>query len=283
MRLEACLGREGGLTMKRFWVRAVTGCFGVAAVSALTIACAHNDQTLFIQGVMPPPAVQTGGVCSYTSSLTAAFLSSGQFDVGLGASYPITLQLGNQLLARGTGVASDPTHAESSRISLQGADVTITTPDGKQVQRADGSASSFETLGSAFVDVGSGGTPGLGILGVTGIDQGTTKALCGQLTDPGQRIDLVLNIKAFGKTLGGTDVESQNFTFPVSVCKGCLVDRSDGCTTTAMAMGTAPSKPCSPGADVPITCSSCAASLPSICAPVTKLVPGMFNPACGAE
>jgi hypothetical protein len=269
--------------MKRFWVRAVTGCFGVAAVSALTIACAHNDQTLFIQGVMPPPATQTGGVCSYTTSQTSAFLFSGTYDVGLGASYPLVMQLGNQMLPRSTGVAADPIHAESSRISLQGADITITHPDGSAVQRADGSNASFETLGSAFVDVGSGGTPGLGILGVTGIDQGTTKALCTQLTDPGQRIDLVLNVKVFGKTLGGTDVESQNFTFPVSVCKGCLVDRSDGCAVSATPVATTGAKPCSPGADVPITCGSCVGSSPGICATLNKLTPATFNPACGAE
>jgi hypothetical protein len=229
---------------------------------------------------MAPPNSQ--GVCTYTTSVTAPFLFSGTFDVGLGASYPIVMQLGNQLLPRGTGVAADPTHAESSRISIQGADITITHPDGSAVQRADGSSASFETLGSAFVDVGSSGVAGLGILGVTGIDQGTTKALCGLLTDPGQRIDIVLSVKAFGKTLGGTDVESQTFTFPVSVCKGCLVDRSDNCQASAAPVAGAQS-PCSPGADIGIPCASCTGSSPNVCQTLTKLDPTKFTSACGAE
>jgi hypothetical protein len=238
---------------------------------------------LFIQGVLNPPTAQGGGLCTYSPSATAPFLFSGTFDVGLGASYPIIMQLGNQLLPRGSGVASDPTHAESSRISIQGADITITHPDGSAVQRADGSDASFEALGSAFVDVGSSGIAGLGILGVTGIDQGTAKALCANLTDPAQRIDLVLNVKAFGKTLGGTDVESQTFTFPVSVCKGCLVNRSDNCMlATGTASASTGGGPCSLGADITVPCSSCTGLAPDVCKPLANL-DMKFVAACAAK
>jgi hypothetical protein len=262
--------------MDRFWMRTVIGVLAASAIGVLSSACAHNDSTLFIQEVMAPPPTKTGTTCSYVPSPQAAFLSQGTFDIGLATSYEAVLQLGNQMVQRGpAGPGSDPVHTETSRIVINGAEVSVADATGAVI-------GNFTSVATSFVDVGATGIAGLGAVGITAIDAKTASTLCGQFADPATRHQLVLTIKAFGKTLGGTDVESQDFTFPVTVCKGCLVDYSSACVPAAGSMTTVDSSkiPCQVGADSSIPCQACATSYPAICA--DKLDPAKFKAFCAA-
>lgn len=262
--------------MDRFWMRTVVGCLSASALVVLSSACAHNDSTLFIQEVMAPPSSKTGGQCVYTPSTTAPFLSEGTFDIGIASSYGAVLQLGNQLVQRGpAGPGADPVHTETSRIVINGAEVSVADSTGAQI-------GNFTSVASSFVDVGNAGTAGLGAVGITAIDAKTASSLCDQFPTPQTRRQLVLTIKAFGKTLGGTDVESQEFTYPVTVCKGCLVDRSTPCVVAAGMMAPDATKtPCQTGADSPIACSFCRSDYPEICA--DKRDNTAFAKACAAR
>ena len=246
--------------MDRFWMRTVVGCLSASAIGVLSSACAHNDSTLFIQGVMLPPSSKTGGVCLYNASSTSAFQSEGVFDIGLASSYGAVLQLGNQMVQRGpSGPGSDPVHTETNRIVINGAEITVTDAAGAQ-------RGNFTSVASSFVDVGSSGTAGVGIVGITAIDATTASGLCDDFPDPQIRKQLIVTVKAFGKTLGGTDVESQDFTYPVTVCKGCLVDRTSPCITpTGATPPDATKTPCQQGADGAIACAFCASSYADIC------------------
>ncbi len=246
--------------MDRFWMRTVVGGLTASAIGVLSSGCGHNDSTLFIQGVLAPPP-RTTGECLYTPSATAALSFGGTFDVGIASSYGAVLQLGNQMVQRGpSGPGSDPVHTETSRIVINGAEVTVSDTDGTQ-------RGNFTSVASSFVDVGSAGTAGLGSVGIVAIDAPTASTLCDDFPSIQTRKQLVLKIKAFGKTLGGTDVESQEFTFPVEVCKGCLVDRTSPCVTPMG--GTAPDatkgNPCQEGADTAINCVACHGEFPAIC------------------
>jgi hypothetical protein len=70
----------------------------------------------------------------------------------------------------------------------------------------------------------------------------------------------IAEVKVFGKTLGGQDVESGTFKFPISVCNGCLIRypanlmSSTGCTASK----DEETLPCFLGQDDPINCSICA-------------------------
>lgn len=268
--------------MDRFWMRTLVGCLSASAIGVLSSACAHNDSTLFIQEVMAPPATKQGGACTYLPSATAPFLSEGTFDIGIASTYSAVLQLGNQMVQRGpAGPGSDPVHTETSRIVINGAEVSVADASGNQI-------GNFTSVATAFVDVGNAGTSGLGAVGITAIDAKTASSLCGLFstgdvaTVASTRHQLVLTIKAFGKTLGGTDVESQEFTYPVTVCKGCLVDRSQGCTAMAGATMIDTSKtPCVTGNDTPLQCQLCAGDYPAVCADKRK--DADFASACAAR
>jgi len=83
-------------------------------------------------------------------------------------------------------------------------------------------------------------------------------------------------------SIGGEDVESGEFQFPMQVCRGCLINYSDGTdkakVTPAqprncdappdMASASATSGPCFIGQDLPISCRSCRGLRnPDICDP----------------
>jgi hypothetical protein len=82
----------------------------------------------------------------------------------------------------------------------------------------------------------------------------------------GQSKLVVANIKIFGKTLGGVDLESGEFQFPVRVCVGCLVDFSSGDDPAVagrdcnVQIGTGTATvvlPCAPGQDEATPCQLC--------------------------
>jgi hypothetical protein len=87
----------------------------------------------------------------------------------------------------------------------------------------------------------------------------------------GGRVRLVTYARFFGNTLGGRYVESDEFEFPVDVCKGCLIAFTPQDINPAYpvpnclgngALGTSTAQqslPCKPGQDLPIDCIQCQA------------------------
>jgi hypothetical protein len=60
-------------------------------------------------------------------------------------------------------------------------------------------------------------------MGIVAIDGPTAATLRSSLGSRKQTRQIILNIKAFGKSLGGVDLESGEFQQSVKVCNGCLV------------------------------------------------------------
>jgi hypothetical protein len=201
--------------MKRLLGHAlVVGGIGVVA-TAFTPACAENDQSIYIRHVMAPPTNRQGGTCTYQPDPSQPFLTEGTLDLAVRNNYTATVLVGGQLLARG-----DPTNAraESNRTHMNGAVVKVTDASG-------GSIGEFTSLASGFVDPGQATTASYGMVAVTAIDAPTAGKLAVAVGDSKL---VIANIKVFGKTLGGVDVESGEFQFPIRVCNGCLVDFTSG-------------------------------------------------------
>ncbi len=224
--------------------------------TAVTPACAENDQSLFVRMVIAPPAN-----CTYTSDATQAFISEGTLDVALTETYTPTLLVGNQLIQRGDQQAP---RTEPNRVHIQGAVVRLTEPNG-------GTFAEFTTVTSGLAEPSENGAPSYCPTGITAIDQATSRRLRDRLVasvaagGPSRQL-LIANIKVFGKTLGGIDVESGEFQFPITVCSGCLVDFSKGddpavegtdCNLPLAEGGTVSGGGCHPGNDVPIACQAC--------------------------
>jgi hypothetical protein len=242
--------------MKRLLGQAfVVVAVGITAM-AFTPACADNDQTIYVRNVVAPPSNRQNGRCIYQPDPAGVGLLEGTLDVAIRGDYSAILLVGGQGLQRADALNA---RVEPNRAHLNGAVVTVTDPNG-------GTINEFTALGSGFVDPGQGTTPSFGLIGVTLIDQATSTRIG---VAPGAPAKLVVaNAKVFGKTLGGVDLESGEFQFPIRVCNGCLLDFSTGddlavqgrdCNrtidTTAGGGGSEP--PCTPGQDENTPCQFC--------------------------
>lgn len=197
--------------MTRIRARFLAATGFIICIGTLGSACAHNDASIVVREVIAPPQPQNG-VCTYTADPTQAVISSGVLDVGLLAAYTPEILVANQMIARNDNVNLK---SETARVTLQGAVVHVDDTSGNEIN-------SFTSLSSGFVDPASGGTPGFGAMAVTLIDPKTSAAMAGSLPTLGTK-RVVAHFTVFGQTAGGDDIESDEFQFPIDVCKGCLV------------------------------------------------------------
>ncbi|MBX3201582.1 MAG: hypothetical protein KF894_25825 [Labilithrix sp.] len=224
---------------------------GVLA-TALTPACAENDQSIFVRSVLAPALNRQNGVCTYTADVTQPMISQGVIDIGITDSYVAPLLVGNQLIPRGTAQGA---RAESNRARLNGAVVRVTDPTGATL-------SEFTALGSGFVDPALNNLPSYGPFFVTVLDPASVQRIAEQVP-VGQTRLLVANIKVFGQTLGGVDLETGEFQYPIRVCNGCLVSFETGDDTTSqerdcsLPLGDNSQGPCAIGQDEPTPCQLC--------------------------
>lgn len=229
--------------------------------TALTPACAENDQSIFVRAVLGPPLNRQNGQCIYTADLTQPLISEGTLDVGLRDTYEVHLLVGSQMVGR---TDDKSTRVESNRVHLNGAVVRVTDPNGGEI-------STFTSLGSSFVDPETNNNPTYSPLILTALDAKTVAKIAAPLPDPPTAaaafpsVLVSVYIKVFGTTLGGTDVESAEFQFPVSVCKGCLIDFKTGddpavkgvdCSLPLASGGTV-AAPCNLGQDEAVPCQLC--------------------------
>lgn len=237
----------------------VVSCAALALVaSAVAPACATNDQSIFLRGVLAPPTNRQNGICVYSDDPTQTQLFSGLLDVALRDNYEARMLVGSQLIARG-----DPaqTRAESNRFHVNGAVVRVTTPNGEPINE-------FSTPVSGFIDPQSNNVPDFGPVSVVLIDAGTVR----KLSPNGQLItSVVANVKMFGQTLGGVDVESGELQYPIDICAGCLVDFSSGddparagrdCSLPLEDSSTQ-TGPCTFGQDEGVPCQYCVNTIPA--------------------
>lgn len=178
-------------------------------------ACVPNDSSLFIRSCLVTPLDS----CKIDVSLSAPFLSKGALDAAFASEYNCPLMMENQLVVRGD---TNKLRTETSRISVYAADVTLLNGEGKIITRADGSSAQFTTTISGFVDPGTGATPGFGATFVTLIDAATA----GDLGEAARTTCLLQEVEArvivHGRTLGGTELTSNEFAFPIQVGYGVL-------------------------------------------------------------
>lgn len=242
--------------MKPAWGNVLTGAslLAVTGVAGIT-ACVHDDSTIFVSQVLAPPLVTAGMACTFTADPTQPSISSGVLDAALTQTYSPMFLVGNQLVPRGNPNQPD---TETSFVRIDGVVVRILDSGGNQLN-------TFTRLAAGTIPPSSGTTPGYAAMQVTILDEGTVGSL--SLTNFGGTKRVTSYVRFFGKTLGGDSVESDEFGFPVDVCKGCLIafpateDLISGpqpnCLLASSSTSTTTSIPCVPGQDSAIDCSQC--------------------------
>ena len=173
-------------------------------LAASLSGCADNESTLFIEGVLALPSSD----CVARPDADAEFISRGVLDVYFAAGYVAAVQVGNQLTQQGN---REKLRTETSRIHLEGAKGTVFDVNGGEHE--------FEAIATGFVHPAAGTEPGLSAIFVNLVNTETMGALQG--TGSG---DMAVRFRIFGTTLGGQDIESGEYDYPITVCNGCLVD-----------------------------------------------------------
>jgi hypothetical protein len=242
--------------MKRFWGHAFAATGVLALAVELIPACAHNDSSLFINGVLAPSTsgATNGQSCSFTADPTQLHINSGILDVAFSRSYYAELLVGNQLIQR---ASPEQGRTETNRIVIQGAIITVTDVTGANLHDP------FTRSTAGTVDPSLGSQPGYLAMSVQLLDHGIVDGIANSMGIRGDPVRLLVHIKVFGNTLGGDHVESNDFQFPVDLCRGCLVNFSainpltNDCTPGATGAATSTFAPCNPGQDQSIPCSLC--------------------------
>jgi hypothetical protein len=249
--------------MNRMLRSLVVGAFAAIGVAVLAPACADNNSSLFISGVLYDQAPQ----CTVTADLTQPMLGGGTLDLAFRKTYEASLLVGNQLASRGS---KETLRTETSRVTLRGAEVTITSAQGATLYR-------FSVNGTGFVDVSRGEDSGLGVFDAELIPASIGAALEARLAvltgDAGagsqQTSDLIVaKVRVFGDTLGNEDLTSSELSFPITYCKGCLIEYplaavTEGTDKQLHCQGMLTDLPqpgCRPGQDDPVDCRSCSST-----------------------
>jgi hypothetical protein len=200
--------------------------------------CADNNSAMFVRGVLVPAQD-----CTVRADPNGAMFLRGTVDLAFTDSYVGALLVGNQLVRRGS---KNQLRVETSRIALKGAEVTV-------LDDQENELANYTVPGTGFVDPGTGEDPGYGILGATLLPPG----LAG--------VDglFIIDVKVFGTTLGGSDLESVPLRYPIQTCTGCLISYPADADDPAQpgyqcVQGTPPeSSSCFTGQDQAIDCRSC--------------------------
>ncbi|HET7541311.1 MAG TPA: hypothetical protein VFK05_15640 [Polyangiaceae bacterium] len=219
-------------------------------------SCADNNSSLFVVGVI----ALDKSTCVATSDATSNMLAGGILDVAFTTSYTGFVLVGNQLTERGS---REQIRTETSRVSLRGAEVKLTTVDGKLL-------GNYSTVGTGFVDASAGDVPAYAPMSVNIIPPalGSNPSLLAAGA-------VVAKIRVFGDTLGNISVTSSELDFPIRICEGCLVGYPTSaadpsvppggdykCTTAASTVDRTEELPCIIGQDDSFPCTTCSASLP---------------------
>jgi hypothetical protein len=211
-------------------------------------ACTDSLTGFFIQGnvALVAPA------CSARADATVATVGTGRLDVALRLDYVATLLVGSQLAPR-----ADKANLRSETMitNITGAEVQLYTDTGEL-------DTEFTVPASGIIPPSGSADPGFGIIEATLIPAATGLALANELTSRSEVRTRVAQVKVFGETLGGEDVESAEFPYVIRVCEGCMIEFPpadlDG-NRNCVGVDTNPEPPCHVGQDDLIPCTACVA------------------------
>lgn len=247
---------------------------GSVLVAGVAPGCADNESSLFIRQIQVPQA-SAGGGCKVDSSPTSTARMTGVLDVAIGSQYEAALLVGNQLVDRGS---RNDLKTETSRIRLEGSEVYVTDSSGRQI------AGPYTVPGTGFIDPASGANASYGVLHSVLVDSVAVAKLKSELSAQprGTVRRVTAHVRVFGRTLGGQEVDSGEWAFPLEVCYGCLVSYppeannqtlqpQPNCMNPATDQSSLP-EPCNLGQDEPVDCRVCHkyASSSGVCEPPTQ-------------
>ncbi|HHH28468.1 MAG TPA: hypothetical protein ENK57_09000 [Polyangiaceae bacterium] len=180
--------------------------FSLLAFGAITAAmlpsCVENNSSIFIHSVdfLAP------GECGCTGDPEDEALLTGTLDIRQRPGpYIAAVRIGNQMIRS----------ADDARLRVETSHVTFYEAEVEVFDQGGGVVTSFSQPITSFAFAGNSTNPGFGCTFLTLIDAPSVANIATPQT-------VVARIKVFGETLGGNDVETGVFDFPIQVCDGCI-------------------------------------------------------------
>ena len=230
---------------------------GSAAI--LPSACANEDTSIFIRQCLAVPT----DTCLATASITSPFIGVGHIDAAYAArgTYECFALVENQMVPRG-----DPNtlKTETDGVQLYEANVQVLNTAGQLISYVGSSGTTtaaFSVPISGYVDPATGGSAGLGITEITMINADALNAI-GQMAASQQTVqEVVVSVVAKGRTLGGFEVHTNEFLYPVQITYNttCFVPSGQTCVGSMSSTTTAN---CILGQDGPTNCQLIAGAFP---------------------
>lgn len=179
--------------------------FPAILFATLLLGCVDNNSTLFIRQVQAPDKQSD---CNVTNDPGALHYGQGVMDRSLTNAYRATLLVGNQLDSR-SDVSTQK--VESAMVQLYEAEVEVYDFSGATL-------SAYTMPVSGFIDESVAGAEAYGLSHVVMIDPGVGSGISGG----GLGQTVVSRVKLYGENLGGIEVETGWWDYPIFVCDGCL-------------------------------------------------------------
>jgi hypothetical protein len=251
--------------MESFTCRVLYGAMALALLAGP--GCADPESTLFVRQAQ----AHVAGACGVDNAPTSLAILRGSLDLAFQRQYRADLLIGNQLVPRGN---SSQLRTETSRVEIQG---TIVRAEDSSGNVAWGPVT---VPGAGFADPANGSNPNFGVVNTVLIGSELADTLSGQLmTNRALVRYFTAVVRVFGRTLGGTAVESGEWRFPINVCYGCLVvfppEANDpkimpmpNCRLPSIT-GSSVVRPCIVGQDDTVDCRICKETHPNdpLCEP----------------
>lgn len=227
----------------------LAGGLATATAVVLTSGCVDNRASIYIAGVMIKQPPQ----CNVTNDPSAPQRLRGTLDLAVKAAYDAVLLVGNQLTPRGEKIQGK---AEPMRIALSAAEITLLDGAGEQLScPGNEECGSFSIFGAGVASVNRSEDAAFGLFSAQLIPPIVTDSIFDDVLNNGA-VTIVASVKVRGETLGGREIESGEFIFPVDVCYGCLIKYNNGqcCLRTP---GESVPEACDLGQDRGVDCRAC--------------------------
>lgn len=132
------------------------------------------------------------------------------------AQYVVSLLLENYIISRATDI-----QAEQNNLQVTNLEITLQTPDGANLVLPEGFPNPYSVTASANLPAADDGSfttaAAITVAVPSTYRQPVADAVFGAGFD-----QLIINIRAIGTTMGGFTQKSGSFSWPVTLCSGCL-------------------------------------------------------------
>ncbi len=196
-----------------------------AGATILGASCANEDTSIFIRGCLAVPH----DTCTVTAAITSTESLAGQIDAAYAGEYRCFALVENNMVPQQD---QNTLKTETNGVQLYEAEVQVLDSTGAVVTYNGGaSAAAFSVPVSGYVDPSQSGTAGVGISLVTMIDAGTMQALGKAVIATKIQQQVTASVVIKGRTLGGFEVHTNEFLYPITIGYGnsCGVPAGQTC------------------------------------------------------